>query len=80
MLSQHAGQGEVTKDIIKNETELVIGQVWNLCNRAYESDVVLEERFFFSLFKSEWREQCKSYKDAKYSWKRQSAQSNIGTN
>ena len=37
-----AGKGEVTGEIVKGGGELVVDQIWRLCNMAFESDVVSE--------------------------------------
>ena len=54
-----AGKDEVTGEIEKGGTEMVVDWIWNLCNMAFESSVVpVNWRFavIIPLYKGKWGE------------------------
>ena len=61
-----AGKDEVTGEIIKSGGDRVVNWIWNLCNMAFENNVVLEDWrsvMIVSLYKGKGeRTECSNYR------------------
>ena len=60
-----AGKNEVTGDMIVRGSDMVVDQIWRLCNMAFESSVVPEDwrsAVIVPLYKAKGkRTECKNY-------------------